>query len=370
MEFSEFRDEIYSKWQKNLLKIAWIGFFFILISELLIFYIYIKTDFIFYSPLDYFLLRIALPSGLNLVSSIIATRIYFSNRYTIKQKNLGVTAGIFVLASVVAIFHNYYNFLLVTIGIPIILSGVFGDKKLVKINFYACLVTFAIASLTLFFDITRPNIIDYFITILCTFLFVFFINMIANAFVNYQSRQIDFIYSIIKKQNELLQEIKIDPLTKIYNRASLCGAAPSFIRKFQKNLFLPHLVLLDIDDFKKINDTFGHINGDKVLVSLASIIKTNMKGIRRAFRYGGEEFVLLFENEPTELVYDITDQIRKDFESKVFDFSDEHFTLSGGISKLQKGWDDTTWFNCADNAMYKAKKSGKNKIITAEENSW
>lgn len=367
MEFSEFKDKVYTDWQRRIISICWIGFFLILFFELLIFAVFFKMEYIASSLPVYLFLRVILPSGMNFIAAVMGLFVFKSNRFTVSQKNCAACFSIFILGSVVAIFHNYYKFLLCANGIPIVICAIFADKKLLRSVLYSTYVSFLIACWTMWNDDRPLPLVDFLTTVVCAFLFIQIIYMVAKNIVNYQSEQIDFIYSISQKQMELIQELKIEPLTKLYNRTALCGALASFVKKFQNGFIKPHMVLIDIDHFKEINDTFGHACGDKVLKALARIIKENMHGIRRAFRYGGEEFILLFENETSEQVYDVVEKIRKEFFDEKYDFAGEsHFTVSAGISKLNSQWNDTTWFNSADAAMYRAKENGRNQIIVSE----
>lgn len=140
----------------------------------------------------------------------------------------------------------------------------------------------------------------------------------------------------------------------------------AYIRQFKAGNFKPTVVILDIDHFKNVNDTYGHSAGDDVLIALAGIIKTRMDGRRHAFRFGGEEFVLVFEKEDIEFVKNRVKEIKDDFCATTFPFAkDKHFSFSAGISVYKETMDKSDWFNSADAALYKAKDGGRNKIEIA-----
>lgn len=367
MDFEEFKDSVCLKWQKRILTVSRCGFFLILAFELVIFAVFYKMEQLYAPPFRYFIERVLFPSSLNFLAVLLGSKAAVSNRFTVAQKNFIVSFFFFIICLCVSVFHGYFNFLLVTTGIPIVVCSVFADKKLLRRMFLLCLAAFACSAVSLRFDTTRLPSVDFITTVLCSLIFIFLMYMVSNSLVTYQIEQLDFIFEVCRQQSDLIQELKMDPLTKLYNKFSMNGAMTSAVKKFRDGLIHPHIVLIDIDGFKNVNDTFGHLKGDRVLAELAGIIKFRMKGSRRAFRYGGDEFVLLFENENPEYVAETVENIRKDFSLAKFDFApDAVFTISVGISKLQPQWNDTTWFNAADSAMYKAKESGRNKVSVAD----
>ncbi len=365
MDYDEFKDELYKKWQKSLLTVCWYGALVVLIAEIAVFFLFLFEESISeVSILQYILVRICLPSFLNFFSVVFFSLSLKSNRYSINQKNYIASFSVFVISSVVSIFHNYFSFLLVASGLPIIMCAVFANKRLLKNFLILCLLSFAFSVYIMTFNRNIYSIVDFCVIVICALIFIIFIYGVADFIVTSQSEQIKFIYDASKKQVELIQELKIEPLTSLYNRKALTGALKSLVRKFNDGEVEPSLVVIDIDHFKHVNDQFGHANGDLVLIELANIIKKRMGGIRHSFRYGGEEFVLLFETKPLNEVVQIVDLIREDFSKKHYDFSPELIiTISAGISKLCKNWDELIWFNSADSAMYSAKASGRNCIV-------
>ncbi len=147
-----------------------------------------------------------------------------------------------------------------------------------------------------------------------------------------------------------------DGLTKVYTRKRFDYDMTR--TKKSKNQYA--IIMLDIDNFKTINDTFGHIAGDRVLVRLGEILqKENRPGVR-TYRYGGEEFVLLVEKDVIEKAYEIAERIRSTFENEKWDFEDgRRITVSLGIAK---GEGQADVVKHADENLYHSKQSGKNRI--------
>lgn len=121
--------------------------------------------------------------------------------------------------------------------------------------------------------------------------------------------------------------------------------------------------MFDIDDFKKINDTKGHIFGDNVLVCLANIIKSNISKDDFVCRFGGEEFVFIFANSDIKKATENAEKIRKEFE-QYYSLHDK-ITISGGVIKYDDSYSMLENVNIADKYMYVAKNIGKNKIVNS-----
>ena len=124
--------------------------------------------------------------------------------------------------------------------------------------------------------------------------------------------------------------------------------------------------LLDVDDFKNYNDNYGHIDGDRVLAGLADVIREGIRGVDSAYRYGGEEFVVIFpETEPEEARM-VAERLRKSFELTTFIPRPEtrvNMTISIGGGCYHTGEGLTTFVKRIDEAMYSAKNLGKNQVV-------
>ena len=123
--------------------------------------------------------------------------------------------------------------------------------------------------------------------------------------------------------------------------------------------------MLDIDDFKKVNDTYGHDVGDMVLIKLAETIKNDIRKEDLFIRYGGEEFLIILPNSNIENTYIVAEKIKKHIEDITLEIGHKHlkFTISLGISEIREG--DSSIFDAikrADINLYEAKRNGKNRV--------
>jgi len=177
---------------------------------------------------------------------------------------------------------------------------------------------------------------------------------------------------VIKKINYMYTHTKqlsmIDPLTKLFNRRHF---EEEFEREYKRaNRYKNNLsiAVIDIDFFKKINDTYGHSCGDYILKEIAYIMKDNFRQTDTIFRYGGEEFVVILTETSQKTAYVPMERLRKRVENNNFNFKNQQIkvTISIGISSKTDFEKASEMFDNADKALYKAKESGRNKYC--EEN--
>jgi diguanylate cyclase len=173
----------------------------------------------------------------------------------------------------------------------------------------------------------------------------------------------------IKTLNKQLERIsRVDGLTGLYNRRYWEEQFELEFMREKRTDAPSSVVMLDIDHFKKINDTYGHPAGDDVIRSLAQIIQKATRATDISGRYGGEEFAILLPDTPVANVEFLTERIRRLVE-KFTVIHEEHeiqFTVSIGIAGFNQSYQQYIhWLEAADKALYKAKESGRNKVILA-----
>ncbi|RTZ58140.1 MAG: GGDEF domain-containing protein, partial [Gammaproteobacteria bacterium] len=150
-----------------------------------------------------------------------------------------------------------------------------------------------------------------------------------------------------------------------FNRNFLEEKGDEIFTKFKLQKIPVGVIMLDIDNFKRINDTYGHDVGDLVLKSLAETIKGILRKNDYIIRYGGEEFLILLPNATIDQAIKVAEKIRKEIENKKIKIGDKEikFTVSLGVSEIYTS--DRSLQNAikrADEKLYKAKKKGKNRV--------
>lgn len=188
-----------------------------------------------------------------------------------------------------------------------------------------------------------------------------------NTMVDRLEEQIRTLDFKVKEKTAALEEMAItDPLTKLFNRRYFSEVSPQMFNLAKRNGEALSVMMLDIDRFKKINDTFGHQTGDRVIEGLASIITSLKRESDIACRYGGEEFILLLPETSIEGAKELAHRIRQTVENYSIDIDEKQkvqVTVSIGVavSDFSKDDDIESVIRRADDAMYKAKKMGRNR---------
>ncbi|MGD9595371.1 GGDEF domain-containing protein [Wolinella succinogenes] len=166
---------------------------------------------------------------------------------------------------------------------------------------------------------------------------------------------------------EMLKESSLrDPLTGLYNRKFLEEYIESATHQALRSKTTYAILMIDVDFFKMVNDTYGHDVGDQVISGLSNIIQNTIREADLAVRFGGEEFIVLLYNSAPEGAERVAQKIRSRFSEMVFEVNHERFskTLSVGISMFPEDG-PTVWrvIKFADIALYKAKESGRNQVV-------
>jgi diguanylate cyclase (GGDEF)-like protein len=162
-----------------------------------------------------------------------------------------------------------------------------------------------------------------------------------------------------------------DAMTGLYNRRFLEEFIDKIMNQAQRENETYSVMMLDVDWFKMVNDTYGHDVGDKVISAIGKLLNETVRNSDLAIRYGGEEFVVMLHNATDEGTLDVAKKIHSSFANLIFDVGAGETlqkTMSIGVSKFPIDG-DSIWkcIKFADTALYKAKTTGRNKIVVYEE---
>jgi len=163
-----------------------------------------------------------------------------------------------------------------------------------------------------------------------------------------------------------LQKLAVtDGLTKLYNSRSFYSQLETEVDRFNRYRHPLTLLLLDLDHFKDYNDSYGHLEGDKVLVRFSQIIKSCLRTNDTAYRYGGEEFTVILPETGGEEAGTVAQRIRAALEAERFsplNGKDVKITISIGVTEYQHKEELSTFIQRADKAMYRSKQKGRNMV--------
>lgn len=169
----------------------------------------------------------------------------------------------------------------------------------------------------------------------------------------------------LRIQNIIMDRLsKIDPLTDLYNHKTFHEYLGWLIEHQQNNPFPMQLGIMDIDDFKQVNDLYGHRIGDIVLKQVAAIVLKEVGTDDFAARYGGEEFAIILTAKTLEESYEIIERIRTGIAAMfISEMEGKTVTVSIGMHDLAGTDSKNSIFQKTDDALYEAKRTGKNKIV-------
>lgn len=193
---------------------------------------------------------------------------------------------------------------------------------------------------------------------------------LTTKFNDIQTHMVDEVKKANQVISELSEKVKIleqtsniDPLTKVFNRRALI----SYLKSICSNKETPHILhvlMIDIDNFKTINDNYGHIAGDKILIFIANILKKTLRDGDKIFRFGGEEFTITINRNTDEMSESIAQRLLKLINSNNLIYMGEKISVTASIGMTKYLKDDTpdTLISRADKALYISKHSGKNMV--------
>jgi len=190
--------------------------------------------------------------------------------------------------------------------------------------------------------------------------------------IEYLNRELTTSLESLDAKNREIQEMVItDTLTGLYNRHYLFTVLEDEVARCSRGThYTFSMLMMDVDNFKAFNDTYGHPEGDRVLSGFGRLLKEILRKSDRAFRYGGEEFVVILPDTDHTIAYIIGERIRRAFRERPFvigqglDGGAPVFkTVSVGIACHEAGLDGSQLLARADEAMYQAKNGGRDQTV-------
>ena len=164
------------------------------------------------------------------------------------------------------------------------------------------------------------------------------------------------------RQRDYLRKLsRVDSLTGAGNRRALHEYMAELIAVHERDKQPMSLIILDLDDFKLINDQHGHLTGDKVLTQLTQLVMSRIRSTDRLFRYGGDEFLILANFSDANTSHVLAENIRQLIHANKV-VAGQHVSVSLGVSQYRHGETADEWLVRADQAMYSVKQSGKNAV--------
>ncbi|MEK3864184.1 GGDEF domain-containing protein [Paenibacillus sp. FSL H7-0716] len=300
-----------------------------------------------------------------IVSLIIILEVIYRWRPLWAQLSITVASHLFAVLIIVNLSDELHVKSLIML-FPLLVSMIYLKSSYM-------IATSAISLLYTIILFTKTSIHEYFpITQTIIIALIFAGTALAGFAVIVRGRDLmQSLQNSVKSEQELrIQNIimdrlsKIDPLTDLYNHKTFHEYLGWLIEHQQSNPFSMQLAVMDIDNFKKVNDCYGHSVGDIVLQKVAAILLEYIGPDDFAARYGGEEFIVILTTKTFEQSYEIMQQILSKVADTPFaEMEGKSITVSIGMHDYTGEDSKNTTFQQADDALYEAKNTGKNKIV-------
>lgn len=316
----------------------------------------------------YMLEYIFIPMAIQIITLVVCYFMIKADNISNEKKNYVVIGLIFVSIGVIS--FTYYSILpLIMLPIlTIVATALFADQSLTIWSGVVVAILTVIDMVRYNFEYTDSVAGLNWVGVLSIFLLLIILLCVMVVIVNTHTKALmSSIMGSYNRQVTLMSELMIDPMTGLYNRRSFEDSLEKEIESAEQTGAKSYVTIFDIDHFKEVNDTYGHSNGDIVIKALCKMMKEKSKDMGLAFRYGGEEFVILFHDVELSKVMNIVEDIRTEFRCYYFHFMNKDgITCSCGVAEYIKGESSKAWFNRADSALYKAKESGRNRTVISE----
>lgn len=340
------------EWKRVVLNPLWCIFGWTIVGELLLFGLYKSTPEL--TKLDYLKDYLFIPLIL-MLTVLLCLHMFF--RFIAKELHPMVVAVVtIVLLNVyVAInlcaFHNL-KLIMIAVFFPIIIAPVYKKRQILYAQVAMSLGLLLFCELYYEPRHTRTPQTNFIVDIV-TMLLIFY-------------AMVKFELEVITSTNMLGLQSSRDSLTRLFNHEKFYEALDEQMLKFALEKEIFSVIISDIDNFKNVNDTYGHAFGDEVIRKISEVIR-ECKGTRDiCARYGGEEFAIILPNKNLGDAVLQAEKIRREFESVEFlteDGSIHHFSISLGVAEYNHEYKTASaFFEMADKALYDAKRTGKNRV--------
>lgn len=353
---------LFQRWRRKLNNAALIVAFFTFFSELFVSYLLYKHLPEMVIPLPgYLLSKVFLPSAGYFLLVLIGRLIMNSKNLSDITKNYSSILIITIQIFIIAFFHDKIIFTRVLYIIPIILTVIYSKKMMTNVVTLVSIILMLISSIVPNIGSPDKDVLQA-LQIFIGVLTILGCSLITNLLSDIEKDKNNIIKAGVFKQLQLEELMKCDPLTGLYNISSFYNKLDNSI----KNKELPlSLAVIDVDNFKTVNDLWGHDNANEVLIYIAAQLQYCCSTQGHVFRYGGEEFTIVFPNTTADHAKAMIEDAQKNIYNHDFGHNPKlNITFSCGIAEYPSpDYNAHDFFKLADKIMYQAKFSGKNQVI-------
>lgn len=350
-------------WNRKILNFFWIIVFVSVCVEVI-------NSFLTTRPLiEFYLEYVLLPTLLLSLTTLLAE---WGHRKQNKYTDYIIIGSASMFSGILVGVHSEMYVMYACLFFPMLISTIYFNKKKVWLSF-AFSLTFYLA-LCAFHPIVRElndSMAQLSMTCILLTSTTICIGIMSRGYEiaqHLKKAQADH-QELMVKSTIMEKQVKTDALTGLYNHMAFYEYMDVLMLQAETYQYPLHLAVIDIDNFKKVNDTYGHGIGDLVLKRIASAIKENVSTDDFVARYGGEEFVIILNDVKEDKAFKILDDIRAVVQNVNHpEIKEESVTISIGLQTYRSGMHKQEFFEGADNSLYVAKRQGKNRVVIQECN--
>ncbi len=338
---------------------------FALIVEFVISAFVVNSEMLTTTLSRYMIKFIIIPSGANAICIGIETIVMKTKKISQLHKIYIVSMLYVIICFILFTVHNGFTASYYIISGAIILTTVYASFYVTLATALFSLVLMSISEFFIIWDLDKISIFDSMLRLgnfLVTLFILLALSAICMVVIRYARKKNDVSIQLEKERVLLQQRINQDELTGIYNRKALHDTLRDLEDYRQKDRCI--FAIIDIDKFKMINDEYGHQTGDQCLIKFAGVLKEH-SGNAVPFRYGGDEFCLLFSNADIAEAFDICEQIQSELKQiNINENLNIEMTASIGLAEYNDSINTAELFVHADQALYQGKvKRGRIKVF-------
>jgi diguanylate cyclase (GGDEF) domain len=355
-------EETYEKWRNMLFYTTLCIGIFVFAIEVLMYFILHRANSIMQPLPEYLFKYLMLPTALDGAVIFLGYIALKKSDRNMKYINYIPVIQMSIICMVVAYTHNYFSITQCVFCIPIFATTIFNNRAMTKnITMVNCLF------LLIIFLSKKYSAINYSLDIyvysetVISFSFIITVYLVCNVLIKYQEEKNDILQKSYMHQLEMQEMLNKDQKTGLYGYTMLFNTLQKMTSDNEECIKEFALAIIDVDDFKNINDTYGHAMGDQIIIMLAELMKKYCSDNHLPARFGGEEFAIILNEGEKSYYYDFIERLRKDFAKISSGIINDTVTISCGIAKWTPSLTAEELFNNADSAMYLSKTTGKNR---------
>ena len=292
---------------------------------------------------------VVLPILVNYSAHLTARLIMGSSRFQRDIKDASITLAAYVAAASLSILHREYWLTLCSYTFPIVLSGFFNNKKLLNVTAFLSVCALLLTTALQCFEHAVNT--TFVVNQVVAYGFVLISYLSSVLAINFSHSSFSVIHDQEKENSQLHQIVQLDQMTGLYNHQTFLTQLDAAISKSKAEKEAFCLAVLDLDDFKKINDTYGHDRGDQVLLTLSRVLKKHCDSSDKICRYGGEEFAVIFCGKHCADAQAVLQDVLKAFSACRYDFTDRQITFSCGVLEYDNASAADVFFNQVDQKL-------------------